>query len=133
MPKKLFTPDEMKELRQNPYVMTVTANVVRFTQEFKELFWNAYQAGKTPFAIFEETGFDPDMLGAKRISSFTYALKTNIEIGKAFSPTARRDCRELPNEHASEIAWLRHELAYLRQEMEFIKKIISTESRSRQK
>lgn len=38
MSQKLFTPEQIEQLKQNPFTATITARVIRFTPEFKEKF-----------------------------------------------------------------------------------------------
>ena len=62
-----FTPEEMDILRGNPYVVKVTESSVVYSNRFKEHFIEEYALGKKPTAIFKEAGFDPQILGSKRI------------------------------------------------------------------
>lgn len=41
-----FTPEELADQRNNPYVKSAATKMVLFTVEFKELFWSEYNPGK---------------------------------------------------------------------------------------
>lgn len=47
MTRKVFTDEEIEMLRQNPHTRSVTPKTIKFTQEFKDLFWQEYQNGVT--------------------------------------------------------------------------------------
>lgn len=55
MARKVFTDEEIEMLRKNPYTYVVTPKMIKFTQEFKELFWKEYQNDVKPGKIFENT------------------------------------------------------------------------------
>ena len=44
---KTFTPEELKLIRENPYVKSATSKMIRFTAEFKEEFWRQYSEEHT--------------------------------------------------------------------------------------
>jgi transposase len=69
MSKKLFTNKEIKILSVNPYVKSVSSKGMTYTDEFKRVFISENEKGKLPREIFEECGFDIDMIGLKRIQS----------------------------------------------------------------
>lgn len=62
-----LTTEEICLLSQNPYVFDVTENRITYTDKFKIHFMEEYLAGKNPTMIFREAGFNPKVLGAKRI------------------------------------------------------------------
>lgn len=62
-----LTHEEIKILKENPYVKDVNENRVLYTDDFKALFIEEYFNGKKPMAIFVEAGFDVSILGSKRI------------------------------------------------------------------
>lgn len=69
MSKKLFTEEEIKILSKNKYVKNVSNKGITYSDEFKRLFIEENQKGKFPRQIFEECGFDINILGIKRIES----------------------------------------------------------------
>lgn len=62
-----LTEEEIKELKNNPYVIDVDDSRIVYSNEFKKLFMEEYCAGKKPTQIFMEQGFDVKALGSKRI------------------------------------------------------------------
>ena len=69
MSNKTFTENEITILTQNKYVKKVSNKGITYTDEFKRIFISEYESGKTPRNIFEEYGFQTDMLGMRRIKS----------------------------------------------------------------
>ena len=69
MSKKLFTEKEIKVLSNNPYVKSVSSKGITYTDEFKRIFIVENQKGKLPRQIFEECGFDIDIIGIQRVES----------------------------------------------------------------
>jgi len=69
MSSKVFTDQEVKELRKNPNVKRVSHLGITYTEKFKLHFIEENQKGKWPRLIFEECGFDIDVLGKHRINS----------------------------------------------------------------
>ena len=58
MANKKFTEEEMNHLRASHYVLYASPNIVHFSPEFKELFWNSIQAGKEPRDIVIDLGIE---------------------------------------------------------------------------
>ncbi|MES9669786.1 IS3 family transposase, partial [Bacillus pseudomycoides] len=69
MTKKLFTEKEMQVLSSNPYVKSVSEKGLTYTDEFKRIFIEEDEKGKLPRVIFEECGFDIDVIGIQRVVS----------------------------------------------------------------
>jgi transposase len=69
MSKKIFTEKEMELLSNNPYVKSVSSKGITYTDDFKQLFISENEKGKLPRQIFEECGFDIDLIGMKRVQS----------------------------------------------------------------
>ena len=67
MSKKIFTEKEIKLLSANKYVKSVSSKGITYTDEFKHIFIAEKEKGKFPREIFEECGFDVEILGMKRI------------------------------------------------------------------
>jgi hypothetical protein len=133
---KSFTPDELQEIRQNPYVKSATNNMIRFTVAFKEKFWELYQdQGQPPSQIMHSMGFDTKVLGETRISGIAQHVKEQAESDHGFTDVRRSpagaDKTPVPPSRA--IIHMQHELAYLKQEIIFIKKIILADREARRK
>lgn len=69
MSNKLFTEEEVGILSKNKYVKRVSAKGITYTDEFKQIFITENETGKFPREIFEEYGFDIDILGLDRVRS----------------------------------------------------------------
>lgn len=67
MAAKVFTEEQRKILSKNPNVESVEKTRIIYTEEFKSYYVKNYLAGKKPTEIFIEAGFDPSILGNKRI------------------------------------------------------------------
>lgn len=69
MSKKLFTEKERAMLSHNQYVKKISIKGITYTDEFKRIFIIENNKGKFPREIFEEHGFDVNILGKERIKS----------------------------------------------------------------
>jgi len=67
MSKKIFSSKDIIKLKANKNVQQVSELAITYTDDFKKLFIEEYLKGKMPRQIFEENGFDVEMLGIKRI------------------------------------------------------------------
>jgi hypothetical protein len=125
MASKVFTEAEMDDLRACPYVLDVSQNIVHFSAEFKELFWNALQEGKRPRDIVIGLGVDPDILGENRVNGLKGMIKGEVKAGKGFRDlkTYNKDFKEY-NDPEATIKFLERRLAYKDQEIEFLKKVV---------
>ena len=122
-----FTAEQMACLRKNKYVASITASTIRFTEEFKRLFYDRLHSGETARSIFSDCGIDPDVLGASRIRNFSYVLNKCAKREQGFVDQ-RQNNYHRPAKTGDEtvetrVRQLEHELAYTRQEVEFLKKL----------
>lgn len=131
MAKKVFTVKEQKHLSENPYTHRVSAKQISFTKEFKEDFWKIYcEKGYSPAAILEMLGYDPDLLGHRRVSGIQKHVREEME-SHAGPHTGRRDRIHSGLNAANgyvvpgSLDEMQHEIQYLRQEVEYLKKISS--------
>lgn len=69
MSKKLFVDKEIQSLSKNQYVKKISIKGITYTDEFKRIFIRENTNGKFPREIFEEHGFDVNILGIKRVKS----------------------------------------------------------------
>ena len=69
MSNKLFTKEEVKILSENKYVKNVSTKGITYTDELKNIFMIENEQGKLPRKIFDECGFDINIIGIKRIKS----------------------------------------------------------------
>lgn len=69
----LFTDKDMKKLSKNKYVKKVSNKAITYTNEFKEkVVFETADYQKLPRQVFEECGFDIDVIGLKRIQDAAY-------------------------------------------------------------
>ena len=66
---KIFTEKEIAILSRNCYIKTVSAKGITYTDEFRRIFIAANESGKLPREIFEEHGFDINILGMERVKT----------------------------------------------------------------
>lgn len=69
MSNKIFTEKEISILSRNQYVKNVSVKGITYTDEFKRIFIAENEKGKFPREIFEECGFDINIVGMKRVES----------------------------------------------------------------
>ena len=63
----LFTKENIKKLENNKNVKRVSEYTITYSYEFKILFVEEYLAGKPARQIFEDNGFDINIIGLNRI------------------------------------------------------------------
>ena len=66
MSKITFSDKEIKILQKNPNVQRVSSLAITYSDDFKNKFMDEYLAGKLPRQIFEENGFDIDIIGMEK-------------------------------------------------------------------
>lgn|SRR5690625_1210384 len=128
MSKKTFTDKEIKLLSANPYVKTVSAKGITYTDEFKRIFITEKEKDKFSRQIFEECGFDTEIIGMTRIHAaskrWQAAYRMNGVVGlndtRAGNSGRPRE-RELSLQEKN--ARLEAQLHLLKAENELLKKI----------
>ena len=129
MSKKVFTPEEVEMLRGNKYTYAVTPHILSFTKEFKELFWEEYQAGAIPRQILEKYGYPSDVLGKERIWGIAHVIKKQYHspegLHEGALPKLGKSSDKDDQTTEERVNKLQGEVEYLRQEIEFLKKISS--------
>lgn len=128
MSKKTFSEQDIEILSKNKYVKNVSEKSITYTNEFKIHFIAEYNNKKLPRNIFEEAGFDINIIGLKRIkcasSRWRTAYKENGVLG--LDDTRRKSSgrprqRELTKDEL--IAKQNAEIEYLKAEVELLKKL----------
>ncbi|MDI9499097.1 MAG: hypothetical protein QM270_11530 [Bacillota bacterium] len=126
MARKAFTPEEMEQLKESPYVLKVTPRMVNFSAAFKEKYWEGVQSGQDPREVVKELGLDPEILGDTRLDGLKQTIQRDLKAGRGF-----RDVTKEAGEpgfgmsDAKRIEYLEAKLAYKEQEILFLKKIAS--------
>lgn len=121
-----FTDEQVEELRKNPNVKNVSNKAITYEESFKELFLNDYQNGISPSLIFTKYGFNPKVLGKKRIDNFVQNMKRQNNRPEGFEDTRKGNSgrpieRELTDKEI--IEKLKHKNKILQQENDFLKRI----------
>ena len=124
-----FTQEQINQLRSNPYTYKVTARKIFFTREFKQAFCDKRQEGLTIRETFIALGYDPEVLGEKRIDGISHSINKALREDGGFREGIRprnsildEECPEVTREN---FLRMHHELQYMKQEIEFLKKISS--------
>ncbi|KKK33041.1 tranposase [Mesobacillus campisalis] len=128
MSKKIFTKKEIEILSKNPYVKSVSPKGITYTDEFKELFIAQNEKGKFPSEIFRDCGFDPEIVGKRRIDSaskrWREAYRMNGVMGlRDTRPGNSGRSRERELSIEEKYARLEAEINLLKAENELLKKI----------
>ena len=126
MGKNYFTDEQIKDLKDNPYIEKVTQKSIKYSEEFKIEFWNRYNNDELPSSILSSLGIDPHILGRKRISNIVQRIKKESQRLEGFSDTRKQNAGRLKTKDMTseeKIAYLEHKIAYQKQEIEFLKKI----------
>lgn len=79
MSKIALSSKEINTLEKNPNVQRVSERSITYTDNFKNKFIDEYQAGKLPRQIFEENGYDVDVIGIKRLEQSAHRWKKAYE------------------------------------------------------
>ncbi|MGX4667643.1 IS3 family transposase [Cerasibacillus sp. JNUCC 74] len=76
MTKKYFTEKEVNDLFVNPNVKSASNKAITYTDEFRRLFISESEKGKFPSQIFEENGFDIEVIGKDRVKKTANRWRT---------------------------------------------------------
>jgi hypothetical protein len=128
MSKKHFTEKEIKNLSSNPNVKSVSSKAITYSEEFKRIFIAEDKNGKLPRQIFEENGFDVDVLGMFRITRAAYRWRTTYnDSGVLGLRDSRKDKSGRPSKKELTLeeknAKLEAQLQLLKAENELLKKL----------
>ena len=130
--KKRFTPEEVRQLSENPYTLSVTESRISFTLEAKKKILELYGSGKSLRQTLTEMGYDVEVLGHGRMKSIIKNIQAEAESEEGLHQGYKREVKrkqlsteELSNLGVDEVSVikLRNEVVYLRAEVEFLKKI----------
>jgi transposase-like protein len=131
MKRKKFTDQEKQELLKNANILKIGVCGITYNPAFKIQAIDKYQQGKLPIQIFNEAGFDLQIIGKEQPRSCLKRWrKTSKEKGKEglISETrgsSRGGCRPMtkPLSIEDEIKQLESRNAYLEAENDFLKKL----------
>lgn len=129
MSKIIFTKEEIEELRKNKYVKNVSEKSITYSDEFKHHFIDERNNGKGPTRIFIESGFNPYVIGSKRIDCFNARMidkkRNNKSIEDKRKINSGRRKKEIKKEMTDKekIEQLEHENLMLKDENNLLKKM----------
>lgn len=132
--KKVFTKEQVEQMRQNPYTQRVDTKSISYTTEFKRAFWELSLQGYSGVAAFAKLGYDPDVIGFERIHNTTKRIRRAAQTPEGVEPKPTGRVR-LRKEHFKEADLtkmsqreaakrMQREIVYLQQQVEFLKKIM---------
>ena len=78
---KKFTDKELEEILNNPFVKRATHSQIRFTSEFKEVFWKRARLGEKLSSIIKSFGLKPEVLRGRRIKVIYAHLNEQVAAG----------------------------------------------------
>jgi lactate dehydrogenase-like 2-hydroxyacid dehydrogenase len=128
MSKVIFNDKQIKLLAKNPNVLKVSDKAITYSEEFKNKFIEENSKGILPRKIFEDNGFDIEIIGLKRIEQAAARWrKKYLDMGvlglkdSRTSNSGRPLLRELTAQE--EIERLKAKISLLEIENEFLKKL----------
>lgn len=129
---KKFTNEEKEMLKSNKYSHNVTNNSIRFTAEFKQLFYKKIVEGASPRDIVVELGYDLDILGVKRAYGIALHIKDEYRLNGEFHNGRRLSSlqEKLENNEitpSKALLQIQTKISYLEQQVEYLKKILVKE------
>ena len=125
MSKAKFTSEQQQLLRNNPYTVRVTEDVLYLSKEFKELFYKEYLTGAIPRDILKKYGYPSAVLGKQRIWGISHTIRQQYEKTGEFRDACTPNSSVTASSPEDKIRQLEHQVNYLTQEVEFLKKISS--------
>ncbi|WP_040652794.1 HTH domain-containing protein [Oribacterium sp. oral taxon 078] len=127
MSKVKFTPEQQQMLRENPYTIHMTADVLSISKEFKEIFYKEYLSGALPRDILQKHAYPADVLGKQRIWGISHRIRKQFEETGEFSDIRTPTISKTGATPEEKIRQLEYQVNYLTQEVEFLKKFPRSE------
>lgn len=113
----MFTEEELKELKQSPYILNVTNQQISYGRLFFQEYWRILQLGFTPSETFEFLGLNPQIVGEERIKQVNKRVQKMSKKGTLYDEEA-----DTTTSIAEQLNQKDSEIERLRQEVEFLKK-----------
>lgn len=133
MTTKKFTTEEIELLKQNKYVVTVSASKITYSLAFKKFAIEEVKKGTKSPEIFKKAGFDPEILGKPRIYAALKSFKREAISPEGLHEPRGKSKEERLAQFAKEdfekkqtktaIKELQNKIVHLEQQIEFLKKI----------
>lgn len=132
--KSIFTDEQVKILKNNPYTHYISNYCIVFTFEFKQFFAEQMPLpGMTTKKIFSLAGYDVSMFSKGQLDRFRIKIRqelaseTGLKPVRGMSPAERTavfEAMDLSKQRTqTSIKELQERVVYLEQEIEFLKKI----------
>ena len=136
MGKHYFTDEQVKELSNNKYVKKVSAKAITYTDDFKMHVVLELETGKGAKIIFNEAGFDINILKEQRVYGSCYRWQVQYKAGGfgRLRDTRRVSSgrpRKTERTDEEEKEYLRAKIKFLEEELETVKKFDAIERRER--
>ena len=132
--KREFTPEEIKNLKANPYTLRVTEDRISYTLAFKEEFWKLSLQGYTGTAAFRKLGYNTEVIGFERIHNTTKRIRRDAQSigglhegnsGGVYINRSRKSKTDSAESQAEEATKrMQKEIVCLQQQMAFLKKVM---------
>ena len=136
--KRTFTDSQVQQMRENPFTLSVSPHIIRFTYEFKlYALKKLEEPGMRIAKVFAEAGYDPKVLGQRRMETVIKRIREEAASPEGLKiPKKSREAvlsayaeRELDKQQMrTAIRLLQEKVQYLQQQMEFLKKIYQAEN-----
>lgn len=126
MSKKIFSEEEVAQLRANPHVESATKRSISFTPSFKQKVYDELMNGAGIRDVLLRHGIDPNVLGESRLKGISEKIQKQANRPEGFQNLKRTGQKPVTSREKSlekQIRELQHQLAYTQQEVEFLKKI----------
>ena len=127
MGKNLFTEEQLKELKNNPFTLSANESQIRFTVEFKKYLLEEREKNGTPWKeVFRKAGYDPDVLGKARRDAIIQTIRKEAASPKGLHETTSLKAYTKGDERKQTqkaIEQLQKEVIRLQQQVDFLKKI----------
>ncbi len=127
MGKNLFTEEQLNELKNNPFTLSVNEQQIRFTVEFKKYLLDEREKNNTPWKeVFSKAGYDPAILGKSRMDAIINTIRKEAASPKGLHETTTIKVYKKGNERKQTqkaIEQLQNEVIRLQQQIDFLKKI----------
>jgi len=132
--KRKFTPEEIKNLKANPYTLRVTEDRISYTLAFIEEFWKLSLQGYTGTAAFRKLGYNTEVIGFERIHNTTKRIRRDAQSigglhegnsGGVYINRSRKSKTDSAESQAEEATKrMQKEIVCLQQQMAFLKKVM---------
>jgi hypothetical protein len=124
MSKRIFSSEELIELRKKPNVASVSERSITYALRFKEHAVKQYEVGMSSSDIFKQAGFNLNMIGRKQPKYCLLRWRRQVkESGPIGLIDARGKIKTKPiprNTETDRLKWLEAEVKYLKAENAFL-------------